>query len=203
MKNSTPTKEKKKGSPTLHAIGFAGGISIEAYIYNKPNGEEGFTYGYKKYFREDDDSSDDLKDGNFVGYTSRRIPNTDNEKMSVSNGSEYTRILMTRYDPSNESTPETRKEGLRFLSNFLKDKRFSEYPPKDIETSDRTNVDNFASLDEYFLDDKIKEILIQDVEEETLNPDFFEKFNAFASKVWKYKHTSAWAKNMLGYPKND
>ena len=201
-KSSTPTKMKSKGAPTLYAVGFAGGISIEAYFFEKPNGDESFTYGYKKYFRDGDESSDDLKDGNFVGYTDRRKANTDNEKMPVSANSEYSRTLMTRYAPSNESTPETRQEGLRFLSNFLKDGRYSDYPPRVIETQDITNVEDFPSLDEYFMDDKIKEILIEDLEEEMVNSQFYEKFKDFALKVWKHDHYSEWAKNVLGYPAN-
>jgi hypothetical protein len=54
---------------------------------------------------------------------------------------------MIWYPPENESTPDTRKEGLRVIKNFFMSKKGTDFPPRDIKLVDDTDGDAPAVLD--------------------------------------------------------
>jgi len=201
IKKETPTKKTKGGAPQLYVVAFEKTFTCEAYYYNKANGEENYTYGLKSYIREAEHKmvSADVDKMNIVRVVDRRQPNTDNEKMPSAPNSQYSRSLFLRYPPENKSTPETRKEGLRLLTNFFKDGRFSQYPPPSIQTHDLTNEDDPAALDEYFTDGEIYSIMDEDVASGVLNNEFCAKMPDFARYCWKYNHFSGWARDTLGF----
>jgi hypothetical protein len=121
----------------------------------------------------------------------QRLPNTPNEH--AVNGNGFWRQMVLRYPPEGESTPETRQEGLSLLSTFLKDPLHTRYPPTVITLIDETDIDNIPSLDHYFFDDTIQEIMIEDLDETILNGTFFNEYSDFALKCWAYPFVSNWA----------
>jgi hypothetical protein len=66
---------------------------------------------------------------------------------------------MIWYPPENESTPDTRKEGLGVIKIFFMSKKETDFPPHDIKLVDDTDGDFPAILDLFFMDDDIEEIL--------------------------------------------
>jgi hypothetical protein len=53
----------------------------------------------------------------------------------------YSRWWMIRYPKENESTPETRKEGLHVIKIFFMSKKGTNFPPNDIKLVDDTDGD--------------------------------------------------------------
>lgn len=208
IKKEAPTQMKKGNTPTLYVIAFPPPLTVEAYYFEKPNGDEAYTFGFKDYHRSHDDDrpiSMHLVDANFIGSCDRRVPDTNNEPMRISADNEYARIMMLRYakganGETMESTPESRQQGLRALEAFFKDSRFQRYPPRAIQKVDLTDPENYKSLDHFFMDEQIQTLLIEDLVEEDINPEFYTTYDVFAKQCWRYNHVSTWAQNTLGFP---
>jgi len=200
IKTETPQKRKKNGNPQLKVISFSDEFTFEAYFYEKPSGDEGYIYQLKEYFRGNISEQSEQVDGiNLVDMVHQRMPNTDNEKVTTSTTETYPRTLFIRYPEGNETTEETRQQGLNAIKGFLQDPRFSTYPPSDIDLIDLTNEDNPTALDEYFLDDTIKQMMEEDIPTENLDSEFATSFPEFARKCWRFNHISDWGLRMLGY----
>ena len=85
------------------------------------------------------------------------------------------------------------------LKEFLMNPQFCDYPPHEITTIDATDPENVPSLDDFFLDNDIKDFMEEDVEALNLNANFYENFPEFAVKCWGGSNYSQWARS-LGFP---
>jgi hypothetical protein len=105
----------------------------------------GFINNYRKWSKGEI-QFEDLTEANFIGLKIRRNNEINgNETLSGSDG--YSRWWMIRYPPENESTPDTRKEGLRVVKNFFMSKKGTNFPPRDIKLVDDTDGDVPAVLE--------------------------------------------------------
>lgn len=199
----TPRKSKPSTDPFITVTRFTSPLSLEMYTYNKGE-NDGYMNGFLVSIngkRKDGTSvpvAQTIQDGNFHSCPYRRKPNTNNEHELNTNG--YWKMVIIRYPKEGVSTPETRQEGLLLLSTFFKDPAHSEYPPSSIRLVDDTDERNLPALDEYFMDEQIKELLLEDFDPAVLNQSFFTTFNDFALKCWKYPFISSFALS-LGFPK--
>ena len=174
----TPKKIKTIGSaPTLTATRFSHPFTCEMFIFSFKPGNDAYLNGIQVALagtRSDGTVVPPcpvLVEGNFHSVPARRLPNTANEH--ALNGNGFWRYCILRYPPQGDSTPETRQEGLALLSTFFKDPAYSRYPPTNITLIDETNDQDPPSLDHYFFDDTIQEIMTEDLEETTLNGNFY------------------------------
>jgi hypothetical protein len=124
----------------------------------------------------------------------RREPHSANVPMK--NPDDYYRYIIVRYPNEGESTAETRAYFLEVLEDFLKDPKYSKYPPKDIDKVDLVKDDNFIPLDMYFMDETIKDLMVEDIPAEDLTPEFAMKYPDFAKLCWKGPHISDWGKSL-------
>ena len=200
-----PSMKEKKGiqikagakNPTLTCYSFRDEFSIEAYLYCRDDNNDSFTNGFKR-FVDGVIQCDELTNANFVAYKYRRTPNSNNTIMLDSNS--YWRKIFLRYVPGGRSTPGSRTEGLQVLKTFLMDRNFSEYPPADINTVDCTNEEDTHSLDMFFLDQDIIDIIKVDVDEQDLNSLFYSTYTGFARKLWSGAFYPEYARTELGFP---
>lgn len=200
----TPKKNKKVGGePTLTVIRFMDPLSLELFIYEKNIGSDGYLNGLQVALGGIGPDgnvvppSPLLVEGNFHSVPYRRKPNTASEHALSANG--FWRCNILRYPPEGESTNETRQEGLRLLSTFLKDKAHTKYPPANITLIDATDEENPPSLDHYLFDETIQEVMTEDIDETILNGNFYSGYHDFAIKCWAYPFNSVWARS-LGFP---
>ena len=197
-KNELPGRKKKRNTaPTLTVYAFHETFALEAYIYDH-NEDDGYTRSYRQMIDGVPEfQCSELQEANFNRYYYRRRPGSNNEILVGRKN--YWRLIMIRYPPEQESTAETRQQGLEVLSSFLKNPEYTRFPPKTIDTIDATSEDNPLPLDHFFLDRDIQEIMEEDIEEANLNSDFFQKFPDFARLCWSGNHYSNWARG-LGFP---
>ena len=201
VKVKSPTR-KVKGNLKIIVRAPPSPFTFESYTVEKPSGEEGYVWNVKKYVREhgeDDEASEELDAAKVVDCVTLRIPNTNNELLKVTHGSTYSRTAFIRYPGGGESTPETRQEGLRLIAAFLKDSRFSKYPATAVDTIDLTDSENPIALDDYFLDQDIKDFMEEDVPQSDLTSTFATDFPDFARLCWKHNHISDWGRQNLGF----
>ena len=176
-------------------------LATEIYtLTNENDSDDGFVGSVAKYL--DGENGDvthvEFDSAGFHHYCQRRVPNSPNEVMlGCTNG--FRRVIVVRFLPMGESTPDTRREGLRILRSFLTDPRFHQTIPPMIDTRDLTNESHLPSLDEYFMDDEIWDLLQNDFGREYLNADFYKNFEKLAKKFWQYKYVPEFARS-LGFP---
>ena len=96
---------------------------------------------------------------------------------------DFWRCVIVWYVPEGVSTAETRCKGLSDLSSFLMSAQFPKHPPKAITTIDSTNELDPHSLDTFFMDSDIVEIVTTTIAEDDLNKEFYKKFPQFALKL--------------------
>lgn len=186
-----------KQLPTLTCYGFAEELPIEAYIFCKDDNHDAFCNGFK-CFADGKIESEALSQANFTCYKPRRVPQSKNEIMKQGTTS-YWRIVMVRHVPDGTSTKESRVDGLRILKTFLMSTSNTDFPPTDITTMDCTNVEDKHSLDSFFIDKDIVEIIKNEFDEEDMNKEFFMKYSTFAKKLWSGPHYNDFARE-LGFP---
>ena len=141
---------------------------------------------------------EELTEANFIGLKAQRNNEINgNERLNGSDG--YVRWWMTRYPPENESTPETRQEGLRVLKTFFMSNKATKWPEDDINVHDAT-PDVPAVLEKFFVDDDIEEIVKTSFHVSEMNDDFYEKYTSVAKTLYLEKDPSHFAKSVLGFP---
>ena len=185
----SPAKKKKTGKPgftgtrkeksIITALGFMAPCVFEAYKFAPATDrDDGFTGGARGYFDgKFTEVSADLNAAGFVSYVFRRFSPEVDEPMKGFENEKIWRLYFIRYPPENESTAETRLEGMAALNRFFRDENFSKFPAKkDFEMCDATDEENFRPLDEHFLNSDIKKFLEEDVPEENLDENFYENF---------------------------
>lgn len=183
--------------PTLTCYGFTEELPIEAYLFSKDDTTDSFSNGYK-LFTEGKIDSELLTGANFTTFKMRRLPQSKDVIMK-SGTTNYWRIVIVRYVLDGVSTSETRADGLRVLKEFLMSKANAEYPVAEIKTLDCTNKEDPHSLDCFFLDKDIVEIVKQEINDDDLNKDFYSKFETFARRLWSGPNYPDFARN-LGFP---
>lgn len=201
-KTRIPNKQDKKGKHvvTLTVQAFQEPFAFEAFSYTCAENVDAYTFGCKKYLDGNFNEliSADLDNANFVKYVYRRVPRSNNDR-ATSQGTKFWRCLMIRYPKEEETNATTRQQGLEALSAFLRDSRFTQYPPTEILLNDATDETAFPALDEFFLDSDIKDFVIEDVQAELRTPTFFNEWTDFARSIWAGPYYSDFARS-LGYP---
>ena len=190
-------KKKDKPVPTINVYSFHEPIAVEAYTYTITPTKDGFLNKFRIWLKAELEV-DELTEANFVALKTRRDKDSPGN-VPLKDDDDYNRMYMIRYPPQNESTKETRSEGLRVLKNFFMSKKSTTYPPADILTVDRS-VDEPSVLEDFFLDDDIEEIVKASCEITELEETFFENYKTFALNIYRYKEPSNFAKDQLGFP---
>jgi hypothetical protein len=195
-------KDNVKGAnttqvPTLSCYGFAEELPVEAYLFCRDDNNDGFANGFK-LFTEGRIDSDILTEANFTSFKIRRVPQSDNAIMKNSTNS-YWRVVIVRHVPGGKSSSESRAEGLSVLKVFLMSKDNTEYPVADIKTIDCTKEDDPHSLDSFFMDKDIVDIIKKELHEDDLDKHFYSKFETFARKLWSGSNYPEFARD-IGFP---
>ena len=100
----------QKKEATIHVVGFEDPIALEVYNYTLSKNKLWFINNYRKWSKGEI-QFDELTEANFIGLKiQRNNENNGNEPLSGSDG--FSPWWMVWYPPENDSTPETRKEGL-------------------------------------------------------------------------------------------
>ncbi len=136
-----------------------------------------------------------LVDANVTAHVNRRIPFSNNQVLKQAN-TDFNRAIIVRYPKEGESTPQTRETGLNLIGDFLMDRNFSKFPPFSIEKEDITDLDNPPPLDKFFMDDQIKEFLIQAIDAKDLDESFVNTYPEFAKLCWSGKYVSDFARTL-------
>lgn len=195
-------KDKKmpgqKNLPTLTVYSFYKDFEIEAYVYEKDEDNDGFTFDYK-VIMDGTKSCNYLTAAGFNEYLYRRKLNSKNEQLL--NGKNFPRNMLIR-DVSDlgGSSKLTRTDGLDALKQFFMDPDFTRFPPRDIMKVDDNREEDPHALDEFFMDEDIKLILEREFNEEDLNREFYKNYNQLAKKIWSGKFFPDYAIDELGYP---
>lgn len=191
------SKKSVSNIPTLTCYAFASEFPIEAYLFCKDENNDGFTNNFKKVLNGTLLYTP-VTDARFADCKQRRKPGTDNELLVDKNN--FWRSVLFRYLPKNEdSTVDTRMEGLAVLKDFFMSKTGSDYPPQDIQLIDNTNEDDPHSLDMFFMDKDIIDIVKNEFEDSELNEKFFSTYPRLAKKMWNGPHYPPFA-HELGFP---
>ena len=191
-------KQRGQAAHELICYTFHEDFTFEAYVFQRNENNDGFTWGVQQFCNGVENyQSPELQAANFTRCVYRRVPRSADGNMTGERG--YWRVVIIRYPPENETTPESRQEGLRILKQFLLNPQYSDYPPRDITTRDATDPENIPSLDDFFLDNDIKELMEEDIDAINLNEHFYQNFPEFAEKCWAGPHVSQWARG-LGFP---
>ena len=190
-------KRKAKPVPTISVVSFVAELPVELYAYSITDTKDGFQHQFRLWTRGELEVAS-LMDANFVGLKTRRDDDCPgNEPLKDEDG--YSRNWMIRYPTGNESTEETRKEGLCVLKDFFMSKQATDYPPAFIKTVDNT-PEVPAVLESFLLDKDIEETVRSSFCITELDEDFYSKYPGIAKIVYLKKEPSDYAKNELGFP---
>jgi len=111
---SLKDRRKKKNAPMVTVRAFHPCFTMEAYFFEKNDGNDAFLHSYKKY-TDNKITCSYLKEAGFTDMVYRRRPGSDNEILINSDDEKpFWRAIMIRYPPGGESTPET-----LLLDNFF------------------------------------------------------------------------------------
>jgi hypothetical protein len=193
-----PKKLQMKKAPTISVIHFGPPFAFELYFYEKSDTDDAFTYGIIKQIRGEQIESHHLFDNaNFVQVLPRRVPGSADVPMQ--NGeNNYDRRLFLRYPPEEESTKTTREKGLHAIKTFLQDKRFSKFPPSEIDIQDLTNhEDKFPrAMDDYMMNTDIKAAIEQACDPDDLDENFKTNFPDCAKCIWRSDNVGEFGKSL-------
>jgi hypothetical protein len=121
-------KKKEKPEPAICVQGFVDPLTFELYDYTITPTKPGFSNKFRMWAKGELEV-ETLTDANFVGFKLQRDNDiSGNEHLLSKDG--YARIWMLRFPPENDSTADTRAEGLRVLKEFFLSKVASDYPPQ-------------------------------------------------------------------------
>ena len=187
---------KEKPVQALLVLGFLEPLAVEAYEYTLMATKPGFVNNFRVWSRGELEV-DALTVANCIGLKNK-CDNKNGENEPILDADGYPRVWMIRYPPENESTPETRKEGLRVLKSFFMSKVGTKYPPTVIKVVGDTG-DVPAVLEKFFLDDDIDEIIKASFDFTEMDDDFYGKYMQFARTIYSEKEPSDFAKMELGF----
>ena len=141
---------------------------------------------------------DELMEANFIGLKMQRDFALDGNKyLTYDDG--YARFWKTQYPFNNESTADTRKEGLGILNKFFMSTQGTNYPPGNIKVLDVTK-EAPAVMEKYFLNNDIEDILKAILDREELTEDYYEKYTELAGALYLEKEPTDSAQTILGFP---
>ena len=181
--------------PSLSCYGFADELPIEAYLFCKDDNNNAFFHGFRQFADGVLDSAI-LEDCNFTSYKARRLPQSKNVIMTQGT---YWRYVIVRHVPAGSSTPESRKQGLSTLKDFLMSTANSKFPIPNIATMNCTDESNPLSLDSFFVDIDIVDFIKKEFDDEDLNIGFYSNFPTLAHKLWSGFNYPDFARD-LGFP---
>ena len=193
-----PVKKEKNRAPTLSVVSFGPPFTFEIYFFEKTETDDGFTHGITKQIRGEGQSHTLFDSANFISHLTRRIPGSDDVVMR-NKENDYERRLFLRYPPERESTKETRESGLNAVRSFLMDPRFSRYPPTVIDLRDLTNYDQTdfpTPMDDYMMNNDIKEAIIQCCDETDLDDEFKVNFPETSMCLWQSQHVGEFGSSL-------
>ena len=199
----SPRKKKinkdfaKKGL-RLQVRAFPAPLSIEVYTFKKSNGDDAYFNGLMQYVKEGPGTRakhPGIDSMHFHKHYVVRQPDSADEVAMNTTG--YAKRMMVNY-ADDCSTPEGRLVGLNHVKDFLMNPAYSLYPATSIILEDLTDVDNYASLDEHFMDPDIEYLLREAIDEKDLNTDFWGNFPHFAAHCWAGSNRSSFA-HSLGF----
>ena len=199
-KNATlPVRIKQERGPFARVYSFGEEFTFELYIIENDSENDGYVKGLVDYIEKTEDKPDSnhplFDECNFYARAHRRIPQSDNQYLRGIK-KDFWRSAFLRYPKQGESTPETRQQGLIAISSFVKDPRYSKFPVKDITTVDMTDNEHLPSLDTFLLDEDIKKVVEQDIDEDELNENFVTNYPAFAKRIYSGNNYSDWARTL-------
>ena len=197
-KNFTPPSKKKSGM-RLVVRAFAPPLFAECYIFEKNDRKDGYTYGFRKYTKGEfaPETHAGVDDLGWIHIFPRRIPGSSDEIMK--DGDDYMRQVIIRYAPDQESTEESRQQGLAALADFFGDERFSKFPAHNIQKMDVTDEDDYEPLDRFLMDDQIKDVIVTCCDSDDLKSDFASVYEDFANKIYAGQNVGKWARETLGF----
>ena len=117
----------------------------------------------------------------------------------MKDGDDYMRQVIIRYAPDQESTEESRQQGLAALADFFGDERFSKFPAHNIQKMDVTDEDDYEPLDRFLMDDQIKDVIVTCCDSDDLKSDFASVYEDFANKIYAGQNVGKWARETLGF----
>lgn len=199
-----PTANSHKKGFRLYCINFTADIPLELYFLEKSSDEDAFSYGVAKYMaenKEDRGWNDDFFDEcNFTKVTARRIPFSNNEEWKIAEGKSkgYARRLYIRWPKEKESTPDTRKEGMKAFQKLLGDKRTGYTVRENIELVDLTDYEAKPpiSMDKYMMNEDIDFCIRNEIADSELTKSFKKKYPVLASTLWGGRFVSDLAREM-------
>ena len=154
-------------------------FGVECFDYSKVNGHqraEGYTIPFRRCMESEstEDNIPALIDaGFFAASFQRENIFVDDRKHGNDN---WPRYWMIREVPGgNQSSVETRREGMEILKSFFMDPRNTSYPPKSIECMDHTS-ERPSAMQHFFLDRDVLRILARIIDDEYHNPLFSSRF---------------------------
>ena len=208
-KADSPGQRKKKGEPkkgntkangqtfALKVAAFHPILSMEACLHERSDDEDGFLNDIRE-FTEDKQDVPILEELGIARVVPRRIPNAHGD-IVVGGKKGFWRNVIIRCLDEEPPTPESRQEGLEKLRLFFLDPKHAKCPPPSINAADLANEGEPASLGHCFVDEDIKAIVEEDIQEEALVSTFFQKHPELARQCWSGTHISTWA-STLGFP---
>ena len=169
-------------------------------MYTANGDNDGFTNNFRKYTKGEI-TCDPLEIANFTDIKYRRTPLSENVIMTDGKG--FWRSVIIRTLTTGTSTEETRKEGLAVLKAFFLDRKFTDYPPAEINCLDGSDPKHPQPLDHFLQDSDIVSIIEEHVDESHLNTEFYENFEACAKNMWAGPNYPSYALLTLGFPDTD
>lgn len=196
-----PTVWKKRSNGKyrlrLEAYGFGCAIPLEAYIYEKGQGNNGFLQFYRKHV-SNEKRNEMLQDAGFIALLDQRQSREVDQAAPLPEKPEFHRAIMVRFLET-ESTAQTRREGLAILREFFMDRAHTQFPPSDIPCVDNTE-DPPLAMDHFFLSEDIMNLLEQLVPEAERNEQFFSNHTELAKQFFSSPHPPQEAVEKYGYP---
>ena len=155
-------------------------MCIEAFEFVREiNGSKNEAYSLPLRKIIENETPDPMADDvGFFACLYQRESISNNQRVQGKDG--WPRYWLLRMVPGdNPSTPESRSEGANALKRYFMDPSNSQYPPKEIDIVDDTEVDP-KSMQHYLLDDDIMRVLKNAIDDEFYNPDFAKDFPEMA-----------------------
>ena len=197
------SKTNKTTQYLIVAQGYCPEFPIESFAYYKDtkNGRcQGYLLPYKNMIESEDPDNEIpiLRDAGFCGYFQQRLSNTRNSVRM--GGDDWALYHLVRLVPGCQpSTAVTRQEGMNVLEMFIKDTRYTQYPPKSLTKIDATNQNRPLPLDHAFMDRDVMSVLKIMYDESEINSEYASKWSTHSPYVFSGPLYPNIAINELGY----
>lgn len=180
-----PVSPSKNKGLKLECFSFDAMPEIEVYMFSKNDTDDAYLGGAREYLSGNTERHEDIDQLNLHSIVERRVPGSANVAMAQGDKPMYARSLIIRYPTTKLSTIETRQHGLQTLKRFFGNEGFNyhKYPITNITLADKTDEYKFTKLDDWFKDETIEILLMNDIDEKYRNEDFCDVFPDYAKKL--------------------